>query len=86
MKFVEENFHAKFPIFEKVEVNGANTHPLFVYLRNHSELYNSKTGQADVIPWNFAKFLINKKGEVTHFFKPSKDISEVRNAVIELLK
>lgn len=45
-KFVDENFKAKFPIFEKVEVNGENTHPLFVFLRNHSELYNKKTGQA----------------------------------------
>lgn len=85
-KFVDENFHAKFPIFEKVEVNGESTHPLFVFLRNHSELYNSKTGQADVIPWNFAKFILNSKGEVTHFFKPSKDISDVRKAVMELLK
>ena len=85
-KFVDENFNAKFLIFEKVEVNGANTHPLFVFLRNHSELYNSKTGQADVIPWNFAKFLINNKGQVTQFFKPSKDISDVRKAVVELLK
>ncbi len=83
---MDENFHAKFPIFEKVEVNGDKTHPLFVYLRNRSELYNAKTGQADVIPWNFAKFLVNNKGEVVHFFKPSKDISDVKNAVLEMLK
>lgn len=85
-KFVDENFKAEFPIFEKVEVNGDKTHPLFVFLRNNSELFNKKTGQAEVIPWNFAKFLINSKGEVVSFFKPSKDISDVRKAVVEMLK
>ena len=85
-KFVDENFKAEFPIFEKVEVNGDKTHPLFVFLRNNSELFNKKTGQAEVIPWNFAKFLINSKGEVVNFFKPSKDISDVRKTVVEMLK
>lgn len=35
-KFVKDNFNANFPIFSKIEVNGKETHPLFVYLRNHS--------------------------------------------------
>ena len=35
-KFVKENFGANFPIFSKIEVNGNNTHPLFVFLRNNS--------------------------------------------------
>jgi len=55
-------------------------------LRNNSELYDKKTGQADVIPWNFAKFIVNNKGQVTHFFKPSKDIGDVKAAVVEMLK
>jgi glutathione peroxidase-family protein len=49
-------------------------------------LYDSKTGEAQVIPWNFAKFLLNNKGEVIHFFKPSKDIDDVKKAVLDLLK
>jgi len=59
---------------------------LFTFLRNNSELFDKKTGQAEVIPWNFAKFLVNNKGEVVHFFKPSKDISDVKKAVVEMLK
>ena len=35
-KFVKENFNAGFPIFEKIEVNGQNTHPLYIYMRNRS--------------------------------------------------
>ena len=43
-KFVKENFNVEFPVMEKIEVNGENTHPLFCYLRNNSELYDQKTG------------------------------------------
>jgi glutathione peroxidase len=66
-------------------VNGENTHPVYVFLRNNSELNNPKNGESQVIPWNFAKFIINNKGEVVHFFKPSKDIGDVRKAVEQML-
>lgn len=62
---------------EKVEVNGENTHPLFVYLRNNSELFDPKTGSARVIPWNFGKFMINSEGKVIKFFSPQDKVEEV---------
>ena len=62
---------------EKVEVNGEHTHPLFVFLRNNSELYDPKTEKAKQIPWNFAKFMVNSKGEVIKFFSPQSKIDEV---------
>jgi glutathione peroxidase-family protein len=40
-----------------VEVNGPNTHPVYRFLR--SSWGKEKNGEAKVIPWNFAKFLIN---------------------------
>jgi glutathione peroxidase len=55
----------------KVEVNGENTHPLFVFLRNNSELYDPASKTAKVIPWNFAKFFVNSEGKVIKFFPPS---------------
>ena len=61
-KFVQDNFKANFPIFAKSEVNGTNPNPVFAYLRRHSELYNKETGEARVIPWNFAKFIVNRNG------------------------
>jgi 3-oxoacyl-[acyl-carrier protein] reductase/meso-butanediol dehydrogenase/(S,S)-butanediol dehydrogenase/diacetyl reductase len=39
-KHIEQNYNAKFPVFEKTEVNGDNTHPLYAYLRFHSALGN----------------------------------------------
>jgi glutathione peroxidase len=55
---------------EKVEINGPNAHPLYVYLRSHSELYDEKTKTSRVIPWNFSKFIVDHNGEVIKFFPP----------------
>jgi glutathione peroxidase len=67
-----------------VEVNGPNTHPVYRFLR--SSWGKEKNGEAKVIPWNFAKFLINEKGQVVQFFPPADKISDVRTAVEQLLK
>ena len=66
-----------FPVLEKVEVNGENTHPLFVFLRNNSELFNSKDMKAKVIPWNFAKFMVDSNGRVIQFFRPNEPMDQV---------
>lgn len=75
--FVKKNFNASFPIMEKVEVNGENTHPVFAFLRNNSSLFDPKTQTAKVIPWNFAKFFINPQGQVIQFFSPTVKTEEV---------
>ena len=81
VSFVKSNFQSAFKLFEKVEVNGPNTHPLYRYLRSHSELYDKTTNTSKVIPWNFAKFLLNEKGEVVRFFQPGDDMAEVRGEI-----
>lgn len=40
IKFVRHKFGTKFTLFEKVEVNGPNTHPVYRFLRNSSSLYD----------------------------------------------
>jgi glutathione peroxidase len=70
-QFVKDNFNVHFPMFSKIEVNGQNSDPLFQYLRMHSELYDEKTGKAGVIPWNFAKFILDRNGKVIKFAHPS---------------
>ena len=49
-------------MFEKIEVNGEHCHPVYNYLRTHSELYDDKKKVASKIPWNFAKFLVDRNG------------------------
>lgn len=58
-------YGATFPMFEKVDVNGLNTHPLFGHLKS------AKGGflGAD-IKWNFSKFLIGREGEVLGRYGP----------------
>ena len=66
---------------EKIEVNGEKTHPLFVYLRNNSSLYDAKTNKAGVIPWNFAKFFVKSEGKVINFFPPTTKVEEVESYI-----
>ena len=57
--YLEDKYKVSFPVFAKIEVNGPNTHPIYRYLRNNSELFNTKTKKTKQIPWNFSKFLLN---------------------------
>jgi glutathione peroxidase len=58
-QFCDLNYGVKFPLFAKVDVNGANAHPLYKYLTSE------KPGilGTEAIKWNFTKFLIGKNGE-----------------------
>ena len=67
-EFCKKNYGVTFPMAEKVDVVGENTHPLFKYLTEEAK----KMGVADpVIGWNFTKFLVDEKGKLIAVF-PSK--------------
>ena len=56
---------------KKCEVNGPNSHDVFTYLRNNSELYDQKKNIARRIPGTFAKFLVSREGKVINYYPPS---------------
>jgi glutathione peroxidase len=58
--FCETRFGVSFPLFEKVDVNGGNAHPLFKYLTKAAPGLLGTEG----IKWNFTKFLVDRKGNV----------------------
>jgi len=64
--FCESNYHISFPIFEKVHVKGADKAPVYRWLTDPAQ--NGWNSQEPT--WNFCKYLINEKGELTHFFLP----------------
>ncbi|MGB0621694.1 MAG: glutathione peroxidase [Myxococcota bacterium] len=64
--FCETNYGVGFPLFSKVEVNGAGADPLYQWLTGE----DSKPDGAGDVAWNFAKFLINKDGRVVARFAP----------------
>jgi glutathione peroxidase len=64
--FCETNYGVRFPLFAKVNVNGADTHPLYRYLKAAAPgLLGSKA-----IKWNFTKFLVRKDGSVYRRYAP----------------
>jgi len=74
--FCTGTYHITFPQFAKIDVNGANASPLYVWL---------KEKKPDRIKWNFTKFLINRKGEVVERFEPNTSMTTVENAIQEEL-
>ena len=57
-QFCSTKYGITFPIFQKTDVNGAHTHPLFVYLKTAAP---GLLG-TEAIKWNFTKFLIGRDG------------------------
>lgn len=64
--FCETRYGVDFPMFAKVDVNGPNRHPLYEYLTKQA---TQPDGAGD-IQWNFAKFLIDRSGQVVARFAP----------------
>lgn len=58
--FCEKNYGVDFPMFAKVDVNGAHALPLFVYLKDQAR----GILRTRAIKWNFTKFLVDKNGKV----------------------
>jgi len=80
-QFCDLNFNIKFPLFEKIEVNGDNTHPLFNYLKQQAPgILGSKS-----IKWNFTKFLVNRNGEVVKRYAPATKPEAIAADIEELL-
>lgn len=79
--FCTLKYHVTFPIFEKINVNGKNAHPLFVYLKSSAKGIMG----TEAIKWNFTKFLVDKDGTVVQRFA-SKDTPEsIEDAIVKLL-
>ncbi|KAL6342628.1 hypothetical protein AAG906_012492 [Vitis piasezkii] len=73
-------FKAEFPIFDKVEVNGKNTAPLYKFLKlQKGGLFG------DGIKWNFTKFLVDKEGKVVGRYAPTTSPLKIEEDIQNLL-
>jgi glutathione peroxidase len=78
--FCETNYHVTFPLFEKIDVNGAHAHPLYNYLKSE------KSGLLGAgIKWNFTKFLVDRSGRVVERFAPTTKPESLREKIEALL-
>ena len=80
--FCELNYNVTFPIFDKVDVNGAHAHPLFGWLRDAAP---GLLGLND-IKWNFTKFLIDKEGRAVHRYAPTTEPSDIAPDIAAALR
>jgi glutathione peroxidase len=79
--FCALNYDVSFPMFAKVEVNGAGAHPLYQYLKKEAKgLLGS-----EAIKWNFTKFLVDKHGKVVARYAPTDTPASIEKDVAPLL-
>ncbi len=79
--FCDLNYQTSFPLFSKIEVNGAASHPLYAHLKEQAPgVLGSKR-----IKWNFTKFLVNQQGEVVKRYAPSTKPETIATDIEALL-
>jgi len=76
-QFCSSTYNVTFPLFDKIEVNGPNRHPLYVALAGKDSPFPGD------IKWNFGKFLIGRDGKILKRFesKAAPDSPEVTSAI-----
>ena len=100
-QFCTLKYHTEFPQMKKAEVNGENELPLYTYLKSEKGFRGfgkgaaaaalglflkgkMKEGNSD-IKWNFTKFVIDRKGNVTERSEPTYSMDELENCIKGLL-
>ena len=80
-EFCQLNYGVTFTMFEKIDVNGDGAHPLYKFLKDEKSSLLGKE-----IKWNFAKFLIDKKGKVHKRYAPTTIPAKIENDIEKLLE
>ncbi|QJR82551.1 glutathione peroxidase [Alteromonas pelagimontana] len=80
-QFCELNYGVSFPVYTKIEVNGANAHPLFQHLKRSARGFLGTTR----IKWNFTKFLIDASGKVVKRYAPATKPDAIKADIQRLL-
>jgi glutathione peroxidase len=79
-EFCSSNYQVSFPMFDKIDVNGGNAHPLYRYLKEEK---SGVLGSA--IKWNFTKFLVDRAGRVVARYAPTARPEGLRHEIEALL-
>ncbi|HZF16153.1 MAG TPA: glutathione peroxidase [Steroidobacteraceae bacterium] len=79
--FCQTNYGVSFPMFEKIDVNGERTHPLYRWLKKSAR---GVLG-SERIKWNFTKFLVDRSGVVTARYATLTKPRAIAHAIETLL-
>lgn len=80
--FCSTHYQVTFPVYAKIEVNGAGAHPLYRWLKKEAPGFLGTRA----IKWNFTKFLIDRSGRVLERFAPSAKPSSMETKVHALIE
>jgi glutathione peroxidase len=75
------NYDVKFPLFEKIDVNGDNAAPLYQFLKQEKKGLLGTEG----IKWNFTKFLVNREGQVVKRYAPTDKPEDIKKDLSKML-
>jgi len=80
-EFCSLTYDVTFPMFAKIEVNGADAHPLYRHLKA------AKPGLlgSEAIKWNFTKFLVGRGGAVLKRYAPTDTPERIEPDIVKLL-
>ena len=84
-EFCQLNYGVSFPMFAKIDVNGDDAHPLYSWLRTERDGTQGNDIQGNDIQWNFTKFLLDRRGEVTARYEPAVAPAELEADIRALL-
>jgi glutathione peroxidase len=79
--FCEMNYGVTFPMFDKVDVNGKQAHPLWEFLKQQAP---GVLG-SEAIKWNFTKFLVGKDGKVIKRYAPQTEPDAIKQDIANVL-
>ncbi len=80
-EFCTLNYGVTFPMFSKIDVNGKEAHPLYVFLKAQQSGF-----PGDAIKWNFTKFLVDREGKVVNRFASTTKPESMEEDILALLK
>ena len=80
--FCSTKYDVTFPLFAKIDVNGAHAHPLYKFLKHAAP---GVLG-SEAIKWNFTKFLIDREGKVVRRYASADKPEKIENDVVATLQ
>jgi glutathione peroxidase len=79
-EFCSTKFKVSFPLAAKIDVNGSDTHPVFKFVKEHSDAMLGSR-----IKWNFTKFLVSPDGSTVQRFAPTTNPADLAPVIKKLL-
>ncbi|MBE9610155.1 glutathione peroxidase [Chitinilyticum piscinae] len=80
--FCRTSYDVTFPLFARIDVNGTQAHPLYVWLKQEAPgLLGS-----EAIKWNFTKFLLDRQGRVVRRYAPQTAPEAIADDIVALLE